>query len=115
MDTKSFLYGLVVGLIIYFLFLKIFKPQASDFTMQSFSGMTDLAAVTASYQSQVQAVGNELKTALAAAISQNKSDNEIIAISNLYADQLNELNKSHSAWTITHRSQLVAPPAPAPK
>jgi hypothetical protein len=106
--------GILIGIVIYFLFSKIFGSKMSGFTMQSFSSMTDRSAVTTSFQTQTAQLTNELKSKLTEAIQGNKSTEELINLSNSYADQSNELNKAYSAWQLQHRNDVVAS-APAPR
>ena len=105
--------GILIGIVIYFLYSKMFGIKTSGFTMQPFSSMTDRAAVTTSFQTQTAALTNELKAKLTDAINANKSTEELITLSNSYADQSNELNKAYSAWQLKNRP-TVMPVASAP-
>jgi hypothetical protein len=59
---------------------------------------------------------NELKSKLTDAINAKKSTEELISLSNSYADQSNELNKAFATWQLQHRNDVVAPaPGPAPR
>ena len=108
--------GILIGIVIYFLYSKMFGSKTSGFTMQPFSSMTDRSAVTTSFQTQTAALTNELKAKLTDAINANKSTEELITLSNSYADQSNELNKAYAAWQLQHRADVVAmAPAPAPR
>jgi hypothetical protein len=110
--------GILIGIVFYFLYSKMFGGKTSGFTMQPFSSMTDRSAVTTSFQTQTAQLTNELKTKLTEAIQGNKSTEELINLSNSYADQSNDLNKAYSAWQLQHRNDVVAPapgPAPAPR
>lgn len=102
MDRNSFLIGLFIGLVIYFMFTKLGRPQVSEYTIQPFEGMTDQAAVAANLKSQVTAVVTEMTSALATAKTENKTIDERIAISNTYNDQLCQLNKAFSEWMLRH-------------
>jgi len=73
MDRNSFLIGLLVGVVIYFLFTKLVRPQVSESTIQPFEGMTDRAAVQASLKNQVTAIVTEMTTALKTAKQENKT------------------------------------------
>ena len=107
--------GILIGIVIYFLYSKMFGSKTSGFTMQPFSSMTDRSAVTTSFQTQTAQLTNELKTKLTDAINAKKSTEELITLSNSYADQSNELNKAYSAWQLQHRADVVAAaPAPGP-
>jgi hypothetical protein len=108
--------GIVIGILIYFLYSKLFGGNVSGFTMEPFSAMTDRAAVMTSFQTQTAALTNELKAKLTDAINAQKSTEELITISNSYADQSNALNKAYSEWQLRHRTDVVAAsPAPAPR
>jgi hypothetical protein len=110
--------GILIGIVIYFLYSKMFGSKTSGFTMQPFSSMTDRAAVTTSFQTQTAALTNELKAKLTEAINSKKSTEELITLSNSYADQSNELNKAYSAWQLQHRADVAAMapgPSPAPR
>lgn len=102
MDRNSFLIGLFVGLVIYFMFTKLSSPKVSEYTIQPFDGMTDLAAVKDSLKTQVSAVATELAAELSKAKTENKTINERIAISNTYNDQLCQLNKGFAEWILRH-------------
>ena len=102
MDRNSFLIGLFVGILIYFMFTKLARPQVSEYTIQPFDGMTDQAAVKDSLKTQVTAVVTEMTSALATAKTANKTVDERIAISNTYNDQLCQLNKGFSEWLLNH-------------
>lgn len=102
MDRNSFLIGLLVGVVIYFLFTKLSRPQVSEYTIQPFEGMTDQAAVKVSLKAQVTAIVTEMTTALKTAKQENKTIDEQVAISNAYTDQLNQLNKAFSEWILRH-------------
>jgi len=105
MDRNSFLIGLLVGVVIYFLFTKLVRPQVSESTIQPFEGMTDRAAVQASLKNQVTAIVTEMTTALKTAKQENKTIDEQVAISNSYTDQLNQLNKSFTEWSLRNAPQ----------
>jgi hypothetical protein len=110
--------GILIGIVIYFLYSKMFGSKTSGFTMQPFSSMTDRSAVTTSFQTQTAQLTNELKAKLTDAINSKKSTEELITLSNSYADQSNELNKAYSAWQLQHRADVVAAapgPSPAPR
>lgn len=100
MDRNSFLIGLFAGLVIYFMFTKLARPQVSEYTIQPFEGMADQAAVKDSLKSQVTAVVTEMTSALATAKNENKTTDERVAISNTYNDQLCQLNKNFSEWIL---------------
>ena len=102
--------GILIGIVIYFLYSKMFGSKTSGFTIQPFSSMTDRSAVTTSFQTQTAALTNEKLTD---AINANKSTEELITLSNSYADQSNELNKAYSAWQLKNRP-TVMPVASAP-
>ena len=105
MDRNSFLIGLLVGVVIYFLFTKLVRPQVSEYTIQPFEGMTDQAAVKASLKNQVTAIVTEMTAALKTAKQENKTIDEQVAISNSYTDQLNQLNKSFTEWSLRNAPQ----------
>lgn len=100
MDRNSFLIGLFAGLVIYFMFTKLGRPQVSEYTIQPFEGMTDQAAVSSSLKSQVTDIVAEMTSALTTAKNENKTIDERVAISNTYNDQLCQLNKSFSEWIL---------------
>lgn len=102
MDLNSFLVGLFVGLVIYFLFTKLARPQVSEYTIQPFEGMTDREAVKASVGTQTAAIVAEMMSTLATAKNENKTIDERVAISNTYTDQLCQLNKSFAEWSLRH-------------
>lgn len=102
MDRNSFLIGLFAGLVIYFMFTRLARPQVSDYTNQSFEGITDQVAAAANLKSQVTAVVTEMTSALATAKTENKTIDERITISNTYNDQLCQLNKDFSEWVLRH-------------
>lgn len=105
----------IVGFVVFVWFMSLSRTR-SGFTMQPFANMTDRAAVTTSFQTQSAQLTTELKTKLTAAIQAKKSTEELITLSNSYADQSNELNKAYSAWQLQHRADVVAmAPAPAPR
>ena len=108
--------GILIGIVIYFLYSKMLGSKTSGFTMQPFSSMTDRSAVTTSFQTQTATLSAELKAKLTEAMNSQKSTEELITLSNSYADQSNELNKAYAAWQLQHRADVVAmAPAPAPR
>lgn len=105
--------GIVIGILIYFLYSKLFGSNISGFTMEPFSATMDRAAVMTSFQTQTAALTNELKAKLTDAMNAKKSTEELITISNSYADQSNALNKAYSEWQLRHMP-TVTPVASAP-
>ena len=99
MMSQDFLIGLVVGIVLFFLFTKVFGAQKSDFTPTPFTG-TDLNAVKASYQSQLQQIASEMQTALRDGINARKTKDQLVAISNQYNDYTCALTKAYSEWNI---------------
>lgn len=102
MDRNSFLIGLLVGVVIYFLFTKLVRPQVSEYTIQPFDNMTDREAVKASAGTQTAAIVAEMISALTTAKNENKTVDERVEISNRYTDQLCQVNKSFAEWSLRH-------------
>jgi hypothetical protein len=114
MLSKDFLIGLVVGLIAFFIFSKVFGVQKSDFTMTPFTG-TDPNAVKTSYQTQLTQVATELQQALRDAVSQQKTKDQLVTISNQYNDYSCALTKAYSEWNIRNVTATSPVSSPAPR
>jgi hypothetical protein len=113
MLSKDFLIGLMVGLVAFFIFSKFFGAQKSDFTMTPFTG-TDPNAVKTSYQTQLTQVATELQQALRDAVSQQKTKDQLVAISNQYNDYSCALTKAYSEWNIRNVTATSPVSSPAP-
>ena len=114
MLSKDFLIGLIVGLIAFFIFSKVFRVQKSDFTMTPFTG-TDPNAVKTSYQTQTQQIANEMKAALTTAIDQKQTKDQLVAISNRYNDYSCALTKAYAEWNIRNVTATSPTSSPAPR
>jgi hypothetical protein len=93
----SFIAGLVVGLVVFFLFVQMTKKKET-YTITPFSGTAEQAKQ--SYTSQMGAIVQELKDNLIAARQQNQTVDQLVALSNTYNDQIAQLMKMYSEWTI---------------
>jgi hypothetical protein len=102
MDVSSFLVGLVVGMLIYYLLKS--RTNVSNYDILPFEGMADAAAVKASLKTQVTAIVTEMSTALKTAKTENKTIDERIVIANKSNDQLCQVNKAFTEWSLRHDS-----------
>jgi hypothetical protein len=114
MLSKDFLIGLMVGLVAFFIFSKVFGVQKSDFTPTPFSG-TDPNAVKTSFQTQTQQIATEMQTELKAAIDQKQTKDQLVAISNKYNDYSCALTKAFTEWTIRNVTATSPTSSPAPR
>jgi hypothetical protein len=111
MNSQDFLFGLVAGLFLFFIVSKM-VGQKSTFTMTPFTG-TDANAVKTSFQTQTQQIATELQQALRDGITQGKTKDELVTISNTYNDQSCALTKAYAEWNIRNVSASAPGPSPA--
>lgn len=89
---------LIAGIVI--LVFLLINYRKSTYTIQSFSDMTDAAAVQQNFKVQVATIVAEMTSAMKDANTAKKTVDERIAIANTYNDQLHQLNKNFSEWSV---------------
>jgi len=91
---------LITGIVI--LLILLFNYRKSQYTIKPFDANADATAVRTNLKSQVAEMVAEMSSELKAAKAANKTDDERIAIANTYNDQMMQLNKNFSEWSIRH-------------
>ena len=113
MDEKKLLYGSLVVIVLLLLYILSSRPAISNYTAQKFDGMTAEQA-TASFTQQTAQIVQELKQALSDGIAAKNTADQLVAISDKYAQYSCDLNKAHSAFQIKNMKNLMNTPAPSP-
>ena len=93
---------LILAAVVAFFIYKKYFSNKSSYTVVSFDGISDPVAATKLFQENQTKINSELSTTLAEAKKASKSKEELINITNQYADYSNNLTKAFSRWAIMH-------------
>jgi len=78
------------------------RNTTSTFTFQPFENLKNVQEVTASFKTQTQQIATELQAELIKAKTENKSKQEMIAISDKFNDYTCEMSKAFARWNINN-------------
>lgn len=84
------------------LFIFLFNYRKSEYTIQPFDESSDVSTVQQNFKTQTATLIAEMTQEMKAAKTAKKTVDERIAIANTYNDQLYQLNKNFSEWSIRH-------------
>ena len=99
MDQKEMLMLAGVVLLLVFVWYMFIRRSSSSYTSESFDGMT-LPQATAKFVAQTTVISNEMKDELKKGIEEGKTKDELVVISDKFADYSADLNKRYSRFNI---------------
>lgn len=102
--NQDFALGVLVGIVLLFIFNFFFKSKVSGFTLaeaEAFfpSSMANDAALSV-YQTKTQEIATALTSQITTMVQEGKTTDEIITASHAAADQSNALNKAFATFQI---------------
>lgn len=92
---------ILVAVVAFFVYKKYFS-KTSSYTIPSFDSVTDAVAALKLFKENQDMINTELKSKLNEAKSAGKTKDEMVTITDQYADFSNALTKAFSKWAIMH-------------
>lgn len=102
---KNFGLGVLVGILLFFLYTMFTKQKTSPYTVQDFPDTLTAEQAEAQFKTETAGIASELSTKLSEGISSNASTQELINVTWSYADTSNQLNKNYAAYKLRNRPQ----------